>query len=294
MNKSQEVNKIAKLLKKIVTDYGDLEIFSEENHSRLNKALTGIDDSLCPAKDWLLIANMKYIPQKLYSVIDSVQNERQDAVDECRDILSTLAIDEDVCRKIISFFMAVLKLDAAIEKRIIGVLNFAEHEYKTCQIGDKIWLAENLKNKSFCNHSIGKTAENINAGRCYTWDEAHLCDPSRWKGYQGWRLPTVEDYQDLMAYIESLNYEPGMALKSKNQWHGRADSGVDLFGFCAYPTIRVSETGTSQTWFWTSTETNDSARPHYCVGIDADGNDVIISGAGDAYRACVRFVKDVE
>ena len=47
----------------------------------------------------------------------------------------------------------------------------------------------------------------------------------------GWRLPTVEDYQDLIAHIKSLDYDAGTVLKSTNQWHGSAEKGIRFIRF---------------------------------------------------------------
>ena len=38
-------------LAKIVSDFGGLEIFSEENYTRLTKALMGVDEVFVPFKD---------------------------------------------------------------------------------------------------------------------------------------------------------------------------------------------------------------------------------------------------
>ncbi len=314
-------------LSQIVSEYGGIEIFSEDNHSRLNKALMALDESFEPEKDWLLIANMKHIPQKLYVVRDMSQNRIQQVAEECRDVLIALAIDEKVCETIVKFYMSIMNIYADVKKNVevepvIGSFNYANHEYKTCQIGDKIWFAENFnfeKNPRYIKGSnansrakkakqedilaglfgglvffpygerIGSDSENKKYGRLYKWDEAHICSP------EGWRLPTLEDFQDMVAYIESLRYDAGTALKSKKQWHSGADDGLDLFGFCAFPTARDSETGESQAWFWTASETGDEKYPHYCVCLSANSNDVGLRGkATDDYYACVRYVRDVE
>lgn len=297
----------------IIAEYGGEEIFDEENHSRLNKALMVLDDAYGQMKDWLLIANMKHIPQKMYAIRNSTQCDKQQTAEECRDVLNTLLLDQKTCEEFISYLATILNIDVSFEKRIeikkiTGFFNYPEsdydfyttrHIYNTCQIEDKIWFAENLSEENFhikgnlfkrgtCYSGIGKLADNKKYGCLYTWRGANICIPP------GWRLPTVEDYQDLIAYIKSLCYGAGTALKSTNQWHGSAEKGLDLFGFCTYPTTRDSETGASQTWFWIASETNDSTYPHHCICIDANSNDVIIGRAGDDYHACVRYVKDVE
>lgn len=298
-------------LSQIVSEYGGIEIFSEDNHSRLNKALMALDESFEPEKDWLLIANMKHIPQKLYVVRDMSQNRIQQVAEECRDVLIALAIDEKVCETIVKFYMSIMNIYADVKKNVevepvIGSFNYANHEYKTCQIGDKIWFAENFSCGNTRNidslsylfgaflggtygKNLGKDTDNHKYGRLYTWKEACDCVPD------GWRLPTIEDFQDMVAYIESLRYDAGSALKSKKQWHGEADPGLDLFGFCAYPTARDSETGESQAWFWTASETGDKKYPHYCVGLSANNNELnLTSKATDGYHACVRYVRDIE
>lgn len=291
----------------ILSEYCGYEIFSEENHYRLNKALNALDDSYGLTKDLLLISNMKHIPQKLYAVMNASQNVKQQAINECKDILCALTLDPKVCEKIISYYTATLKINASIEEKIkvepqIGTYQYAKHflsfynakqDYRTCQIGDKIWFAENLNEENFYNgrtvyNKIGRPAENKKYGCLYRRDDASICVPP------GWRLPTVEDYRDLIVYIGSLGYDAGTVLKSQDQWGGQADPGLDLFGFCAYPTARNSETNELQTWFWTSSETNDKDYPYYCAGLKADSNEISISSAGSGYYACIRYVKDVE
>lgn len=295
-------------LAKIVSDFGGLEIFAEENYTRLTKALMGIDGHFEPFKDWLLIANLKHIPQKLYAVVESPQSRKQEIVNECLNTLVSLIFDAETCEKIISCWMDVLKINAVVEKKpdiepIMGMYGhyYAEkrfgkktkvYEYRTCQIGDKIWFAENFKHADQ-DHGIwleGTMAANKNYGRLYTSFEARCLQAP-----DGWRLPTIEDFEDLVAYIKSLRYDAGTALKSKSQWHGNADQGLDLFGFCAYPTARNSETGKSEAWFWTSSETGNKDYPYYCVCISADSNDVDLQrkANGDHY-ASIRYVRDVD
>ena len=110
-------------------------------------------------------------------------------------------------------------------------------------------------------------------------------------------MPTLEDFEDLVAHIKNSEYDAGTALKSTDQWHVNADSGLDLFGFCAYPTIRDSKTGEAQAWFWTSTEAGNKEfdNPNYCVLLSANSNNLNLSFKADpGYRACVRYVKDVD
>lgn len=306
------------LLDEIIDEYGGEEIFCEENHFRLNKALMSLDETCEPEKDWLLIANMKRIPQKLYAVTNSTQSEKQEMVETCRDALISLTLDEEVCEKIVQAYMSILGINAEVRKKPVIEKNIKEEKvlirytassysfdqdkwiqkeflYKTCIIGSQEWFAENFHEKygRYKNGNweslIGQDLSNKDFGRLYDWYEAVKNAP------QGWRLPTIEDYQKLSAYIQSLNLDAGTVLKSTEHWIGTATAGTDLFGFCAYPTVNDSKTGESEAWFWTSSETGDNEYPHYCISIKENSDDVnLTSKAGNGYYACVRYVRDVE
>lgn len=61
--------------------------------------------------------------------------------------------------------------------------------YETIQIGNQLWLNENLKSTS---HGKGKSWDNDAGGRLYDWDAAmSLALP------EGWRLPSSEDWDVL-------------------------------------------------------------------------------------------------
>lgn len=304
-----------KTLKDLVDDFGGAEIFCEDNRFRLNKALMSLDDSCEPVKDLLLIANMKSIPQKLYAVMDSTQSEKQVMVEACRDALISLTLDEDVCEKIVQAFMSILDIDAEVRKRPViekqlkeenVVIRYKvntsewkqkEYQYKTCIIGHQEWFAENFQERygrdkdrdNYIELSYYSIGQSCDFGRLYDWHEAVKNAP------QGWRLPTIEDYQKLVAYIQSFELNAGTALKSTEHWLGSAEKGSDLFGFCAYPTKNDSKTGEAQAWFWTASESGDNDYPHACVCLTENSNDVNLQRrASDGYHACVRYVRDIK
>ena len=261
---------------------------------------------------------MKRIPQKLYAVMDSTQSEKQVMVETCRDALISLTLDEDVCENIVQSYMSILGINAVVRKKTViekqlkeesVVIRYKksdyswekewiqkEYQYKTCIIGHLEWFAENFhqdygrnQNHDDYTNSIGNKSTKVEFGRLYDWHEAVKNAP------QGWRLPTIEDYQELIAYIQSFELDTGMALKSTEHWLGSAGSGADLFGFCAYPTINDSKTGEGQAWFWTSSETGDGTYPHFCISINENSNNVDLQGrAGNGYYACVRYVRDIK
>lgn len=310
-----EAGTIEAELKKFADDFGGLEIFSVENSSRFAKSLVKLETPFDVARDKLLVANIKNIPQKLYSVLDQPQNEQQQMADLCLDEMTSFGLPQEFAKETVSWLAHVMQLPVNVEReplieKIIRnakvKINYKlgsdsrefedkrDYTYKICTIGQQEWFAENFNNDhgrnqlyDDYNNTIGQPCINANFGRLYNWQEAVKNAP------EGWRLPTLEDFRDLVGHINSLGLNSGSALKSTNHWHGSADSGRDLFGFCANPT-RL-EKGTSQAWFWTSSPSEDSEYPYYCVSLSADSNELCLSStAGTGYYACVRYVKDVE
>lgn len=296
-------------LKKLADDFGGLEIFSEENSSRFAKSLTTLSAPFDIARDKLLVANIRKVPQRLYSVLEQTKAEQQQMTDLCIDELASFGFPEDFAIEVVSWIVRVLQMQVSVERKPlvekkvseksvqINYKNYGkEYQYKTCIIGNQEWFAENFHEKNgkkqgddYDYNTIGEKCENELFGRLYDWHEAVKNAP------EGWRLPTKEDFEDMVAYIESLGLDAGTALKSTNQWHGEGDSGLDLFGFCAYPTYRDKESGKMQAWFWTLSETNEKDYPYYCVSLRANDNDLVTTSRATAvYHACVRYVRDVK
>ena len=105
--------------------------------------------------------------------------------------------------------------------------------YRSVQIGDQVWMSENLRYKTdgaYAYQEYGADEESLvkERGLLYTWEAANMVAPP------GWRLPNNGDFQKLFDYVKSHTQTAvGKALKSKNLWSSGA--GTDEFGFHAVP-----------------------------------------------------------
>ena len=102
-------------------------------------------------------------------------------------------------------------------KIIYGTLtdNRDHQSYKTVSIGNQIWMAENLNFKtpySFCYDD--STSNCTKYGRLYKLYEAVAACPD------GWRLPTLEDWNTLLFSIGG-EFVAGKKLKSLKGWLAR-------------------------------------------------------------------------
>jgi uncharacterized protein (TIGR02145 family) len=235
-----ESNTFEIFLNSLVQDFGGLEIFDEENESRLNKATKSLADSFSQEKKWMQIACMENIPQKLYSVIEFPQEAQQRMIDNCLKELSSFGLTSQVVEDVVAGFISILKLKGSTKKepeikKVLGEAEIVGDTYKTCKIGNQIWMAENFRLATLppgyfgAYESIGLAVPGNKYGRLYTHRDAQISLNN------GWRLPTMEDWLKMVSYIESLGFDVGTALKSKGDWSGDADPGLDLFGFAAHP-----------------------------------------------------------
>ncbi|MCL2182308.1 MAG: fibrobacter succinogenes major paralogous domain-containing protein [Chitinispirillia bacterium] len=147
--------------------------------------------------------------------------------------------------------------------------------YRTVTIGDKMWMAENLKFSTPGSRCYENGVSNCaQYGRLYDWDEAMSACPA------GWRLPSSDDWDRLAVAVGGIRSEhsdektviwdwAGQKLKSRTGWkkHGNITHGIgtDEFGFSAFPggSWMIGREGNgsfhgiggSGLW-WSATETN--------------------------------------
>lgn len=131
--------------------------------------------------------------------------------------------------------------------------------YDVVKIGNLTWMAENLNFEtvgSFCPEGDSRNCKRL--GRLYSWAEARSVCPD------GWRLPTKEDFESLVAATSkeasqsSSQSRAGAALKSSDGWFKKGN-GSDALGFRALPAGYRGADGKFDgiggcAYFWSATE----------------------------------------
>ncbi len=165
--------------------------------------------------------------------------------------------------------------------------------YKTVQIKDQVWMAENLNfaiDSSFCPHGVDEKCDEY--GRLYKWaavmdssetvpcgykvvcDLADTATLPKVRGIcpEGWHVPTDAEWQTLIEATGDVDYA-AKALKSSKVWG--AEPGDDIFQFNVLPTGYRNTDGDFVLYdagFWTSSEKVSGSNSYYAWGrfIDQD------------------------
>ena len=133
-------------------------------------------------------------------------------------------------------------------------------KYKTVQIGEQVWMAENLNYDM--EGSVCREFEVFTMYGCfYDWDAAMKACP------RGWRLPSEDDWNDLVAAAGD-SATAGTKLKAARDWDKDKKDyvvGTDDYGFAALPaavshvnTNGVRSFSNNGAFFWTASEKNDA------------------------------------
>ncbi len=208
---------------------------------------------------------------------------------------------------------------------ITPVTDVEGNVYKTVKIGDKVWMAENLKTTKYNDDTpIPNVTDNSSwmalTTDAYCWannDAANYKDKYgalyNWFAVEtdalcpeGWHVPTDAEFSAMeiaigMSQAEAANSgdrgtDEGKKLKSKTGWTTEAGNGTNTTGFTALPAgYRSYLTGKTEglgliTYFWASTDTSDEIAMYR--RLDDDKNTVYRSGAYKKAGKSVRCVKD--
>ena len=169
--------------------------------------------------------------------------------------------------------------------------------YDVVKIGEQTWMAENLNFEtagSFCPEGDSRNCKRL--GRLYSWAEARSVCPD------GWRLPTKEDFESLVAAtsedaaLSPSHSRAGAALKSRDGWFKKGN-GSDALGFRALPSGYRSVDGKfdgigGYAYIWSATEDveNRESNAYYLFLSFSSDAASINAFAKEDYRSvrCVR------
>ncbi|MFA9392184.1 MAG: FISUMP domain-containing protein [Prolixibacteraceae bacterium] len=138
-------------------------------------------------------------------------------------------------------------------------------QYRTVQIGDAIWMAENLAYRaSYDTDSYNRSNENDSIyGRLYSWENAQNACPA------GWHLPGDDEWEKLAEYLNQIagpfKKEDGnwkeMGSYLKAGWNWKGNHGTDEIGFAALPggvnSLGVFSGIENNGYWWTANEGED-------------------------------------
>jgi len=171
-------------------------------------------------------------------------------------------------------------------------------KYRAVTIGGKRWMAQNLNYATDSSWCYENNADNCKKyGRLYAWETAKRVCPT------AWRLPTNQDWNDLITTAENDTSSAGSNLKSTYGWNNVngmghlgsikvSGNGVDNYGFSALPggayvfsADSFQEAGEIGYW-WTAT--TDSLGRIYSRGFDnffnADMTAILDNNFGHSVR----------
>lgn len=137
------------------------------------------------------------------------------------------------------------------------------HQYKTVQIKQQIWMAENLnfvpKNGNVkCTYNDPCNCQKY--GLLYDWNTAmNFNSQAGTQGVcpNGWHIPTDSEWMKLLDTTFSTNLT-ALSMKAKSSLWGKND-GTDIFGFAILPAYEPNGSrGSGTASFWTSNEVSSS------------------------------------
>jgi uncharacterized protein (TIGR02145 family) len=178
--------------------------------------------------------------------------------------------------------------------------DYNQRTYKTVEIGDQTWMAENLEYRLYsdiyscynCNiRCYGDDAANCKKyGLLYNWYAAMKACPS------GWHIPSHEEWVALEEAVGGSS-TLGRYLKAASGWNdynGNSGNGYDYYGFSALPGGYRDSDGTfdgvgDYGCWWSSTEIpiND-----YAIAIGMSYDDKYYCDLSKFNFLSVRCVKD--
>lgn len=183
-----------------------------------------------------------------------------------------------------------------------------DRAYKWVQIGNQIWMAENLRYGPGAKVYDDNSELGVEYGFLYSWEIASGgtssdANPSGVQGVcpAGWHLPSIAEWEELFTYLGGSEIA-GEKMKSKDFWDGTNESrfsakpgGYGVYDNYMGENYYYNDLGNS-TGIWTSTQTEPEGIVNHYVSLGTENSTVNIQNAGDGpdyYELrYVRCVKD--
>lgn len=171
----------------------------------------------------------------------------------------------------------------------VTIVSFDEANVKTVTIGNKVWMAENLKvtvnpagNPLGCESINGDNSLDDLYGKIYTYQQAlDACPP-------GWHLPSIDEWNELFNTLGGIDIAGGK-MKTVDYWDQPNVGASNSSGFSALPAGPYDGFGWS-CHFWSSTEDGDNAYiPSLMNNIE---NAYILYDQSKTLKISVRYIKD--
>ena len=190
------------------------------------------------------------VPYAMHAeTVTNLNDNDQDPQNEIQNLSGVLAAGNDAeYQRIVNLAEPISESDAVNKKYVDALLERIENlellykgetvddrdaqSYGVTQIGDLIWMSENLNYSApegswyYNNDSIN----NSKYGRLYSWETAREACPT------GWHLSTSSDWTQLIEFLGGTNVAGGKLKQTgTDQWAPPNSGATDEFGFEALP-----------------------------------------------------------
>lgn len=165
--------------------------------------------------------------------------------------------------------------------------------YKTIQIGEQVWMAENLNYTSESARAIFSNSSMLSDvfGKLYCWEVAIDICPD------GWHLPLDEEWETLADHLGGEDVAGGKMKEISKYWNSLNEESSNESGFSALPGGYLEDPDDStypymgeMGFFWSTKEKSGSSA--WFRYVKYDGN-LLKAGNGDKkFGMSVRCLKD--